>query len=71
MFCFSIEADSSHMIETQLSGISIDDDLLDLLQSIEKQEPQEYEPPPRQSTFIEHYDLPNFYPGQIGISSNG
>jgi hypothetical protein len=64
----SNQIDSSNSIQTQLSGISFDDDdFIELLQSIQKQEPQEHEllpPPPRQSTFIEHYDQTNFYQSQ-------
>ncbi len=60
---FLIELDPSHLLETQLSGISIDgDEFLEYLESIQKQEPQEHEQslPPQQSTFIEHYDPTNF-----------
>jgi hypothetical protein len=56
-------------LQTQLSGISIEDDELRcILQSIEKQEPYEESPPPQsqqqRSTFIEYYDDPIAYQPQ-------
>ncbi len=70
---FLTEFDPSNLLETQLSGISMnDEELSELLESIQKQEPQEYEqlpPPPQQSTFIEHYDPTNIYQSQPGILS--
>ncbi len=64
--------DTSILLDTQLSGISLDsDEILDLIESIEKEEPLDHQtPPPQQSTFIEHYDQTNFYPFQQGILSS-
>ncbi len=62
------------MIQTQLSRISIDSDgILDLLESLQKEEPLEHETPPTvpiYSTFIETYDQSNFYQSQPGILSS-
>lgn len=64
-------------LQTQLSGISIEDDELRyILQSIEKQEPYEESPPPtsqqqeQRSTFIEYYDDPIAYQPQQSMFSN-
>jgi len=69
--------DPSTLIQTQLSGISIDsDEILDLIESIQKQEPLDHELPPpppqqqQQSTFIEHYDQTSVYQSYPGILSN-
>jgi hypothetical protein len=63
--------DHSTLLQTQFSEISIDSDILDILESFQKQEPLEYEPSslPQQSTFIEHYEPTNFYQSQPAYSS--
>jgi len=60
------------LLDTQLSGISIDsDEILDLLESIQKEEPLDHQtPPPLRSTIMEHYDQTSFYPSQQGILSS-
>jgi hypothetical protein len=60
------------LLDTQLSGISIDsDEILDLLESLPKEEPLGHQtPPPQQSSFIEHYGQTSFYPSQQGILSS-